>query len=45
MTGCDEMKFKGIKRRIVFFIVNRLLKGTNPSLFETKRKLLNWGGS
>lgn len=44
MIGCDKMKFKGIKRRIAFFIVNRLLKGTNKRLFETKRRLLNWCG-
>jgi len=38
------MKIIGVKRRITFFLINNMLKGTSNKLFEIKRSLLNWSG-
>lgn len=38
------MKLVGVKRRISLFLINKILKGTNPNLFAIKRGLLNWCG-
>lgn len=38
------LHLKGIRRYTCTFIVNNLLKGTNPRRFELKRRLLNKAG-
>jgi len=35
------LHLRGVKRRIVFFLVNKVYVGTSTRFFETKRRLLN----
>lgn len=38
------MTVKGMKRKIAFFLVNKLFCGTRPYFWGIKRELLNWDG-
>ena len=38
------LHINGIKNTLCLFLVNKVLQGTNPYFFETKRKLLNAAG-
>lgn len=38
------MTTKGIKRRLAFFLVNKIFCGVQPNYWEIKRCLLNWAG-
>lgn len=41
MQGIQRLfHYKGIKRKIVFFLINRIYAGVNPQKFPIKRKLL-----
>lgn len=35
---------KGIRNTLCLFLVNAIIKGTNPRFFNAKRSLLNWAG-
>lgn len=38
------MTYKGFKRRIAFFFVNKIFTGVKPRYWDIKRYLLNWAG-
>lgn len=43
-TAARIFHIRGLRLLACVFLVNRLLKGTNPKLFELKRRLLNMAG-
>lgn len=44
MSIVKILHLKGIRNTLCLFLVNAILKGTNPRFFSVKRSLLNWAG-
>lgn len=44
MTIVKIFHLKGIRNTLCLFLVNAIIKGTNPRFFNAKRSLLNWAG-